>query len=129
MTEGKSFAELIQQDLIPAIERRLIAQGVEPLELKLSFEQKPIPVLGFSQAPPCWQVIGRWPVGWQQYRQFNIYFLEESLKGQMGFSYSDNNSKASTFEPFLTEERKIEPELLAFWVVQRLNAQKWLARN
>ncbi len=127
--EGKSFTAAIEQELLPALQRRLVAAGVEPLELKLTFEKQPVNVVGLSQHPACWQVTGRWPVGWKQYRQFNIYFLESSLEGQLGFSYLENSGPASTLEPFLAEERKVGPELLAFWVVQRLNAQKWLVKN
>lgn len=128
-TLEQSLPELVQQDLVPALRQALVNHGIEPLELQLNLEQQKINVIGFTQEPACWQLIGRWPIGWKQYRQFNIYFLDGSLTGKMAFSYAENSGQASTLEPFLADERKITPNLLVFWLLQRLNGQKWLEKN
>ncbi len=120
--EDKPFAEFIQQHYLPALKTALQKQDLQDLEL--TFEKQKIQVIGFSQEPECWQVIGRW-----YQRQFRIYFLEENIQGQRGFSYATNGSKSSTLESFLIDERKITLDLLVFGAIQRLNAQKWLARN
>lgn len=125
--EEKPFAEFIQQDYIPAIQKALAAQGVKGLELTL--EKQKIWVAGYSQAPECWQVIGRWSAGQNQPRQFNIYFFNEDVQGQRAFSYAESGGKPSTLEPFLIDERKINLDLLIYGIVQRLNGQKWLVRN
>ncbi|MCU0515620.1 MAG: DUF2996 domain-containing protein [Oscillatoria sp. Prado101] len=122
--EDKPFAEFINQDYLPALKNALAKQGVSDVELGLS-KQK-IPVAGLNSAEECWQVIGRWNGG---KRQFSIYFPKGEISGPRAFSCSDSGSKPSTIEPFLIDERKITLDLLVFGVVQRLNAQKWLARN
>lgn len=122
--EDKPFAEFINQDYLPALKDALAKQGLKDLDL--TFAQQKIPVVGFTNEPACWQVIGRWEDG---RRQFNIYFLKEDIQGQRAFSYADNGGKPSTLEPFLIDERKITLDLLILGAVQRLNAQKWLVRN
>jgi Protein of unknown function (DUF2996) len=122
--EDKPFGEFIQQDFLPELKTRLAKQGVRDLDL--SFEKQKIPVIGYANAPECWQVIGSWQDGW---RQFRVYFTEENINGTRAFSYAENDGKPSTIEPFLCDERKITLELLLFGVVQRLNGQKWLVRN
>jgi hypothetical protein len=62
-------------------------------------------------------------------RQFNIYFPAEDIKGPRAFSCFEGSSQPSTLEPFLIDERKIDLDLLVFYVVQRLNGQKWLGPN
>jgi len=125
--EDKPFADFIQQDFIPALQAGLTKQGTPGVELSLA--KQPIQVIGYSQAPECWQVIGRWNAGWKQPREFRIYFFSEDIQGQKGFSYSESTSKASTLESFLIDERKVNLGLLVFGVLQRLNGQKWLVRN
>ncbi|HEY9615664.1 MAG TPA: DUF2996 domain-containing protein [Microcoleaceae cyanobacterium] len=125
--EDKPFADFIQQDFIPALRQGLGDQGIADVELK--FEKRPINVVGMSQAPDCWQVIGHWSSGYKQTREFNLYFFNESISGQKGFSYTEGSGKASTLESFRIDERKVDLGLLVFWTLQRLNAQKWLVRN
>ncbi len=125
--EDKPFADFIQQDFLPALKEGLAKQGIEFVEL--SFEKQKIAVTGFANEPDCWQVIGRWSSGRNQPRQFNLYFLKEDIQAPKAFSYSESVGKASTLEPFLSDERKITLPLLVFGVVQRLIAQKWLVRN
>lgn len=125
--EDKPFPEFIQEHYLPALKKSLAQQGAETVAL--AFEKQKIPVLGLSNAPECWQVIGRWQTDGKQQREFNVYFFNEDIKGQKGFSCSESQSQASTLESFLIDERKIDLGLLVFGTVQRLNAQKWLARN
>lgn len=121
--EDKPFAEFIQQDYLPALKTALTKQGVQDLEL--NFAKQKIQSAGVNQSEESWQILGRWQGG---RRQFYLYFPEEDIQGQRAFSCAEGN-KPSTLEPFLIDERKITLDLLVFGVVQRLNAQKWLARN
>ncbi|WP_293335710.1 DUF2996 domain-containing protein [Microcoleus sp. CAWBG58] len=122
--EDKPFAEFIQQDYLPALQTALTKQGVKDLDVSLT-KQK-LPVAGMSSAGDCWQVIGKFQEG---QRQFNLYFPQEDIQSQRAFSCAENNTKTSTLEPFLIDERKITLDLMVFGVVQRLNAQKWLNLN
>jgi len=125
--EDKPFANFIQEDYIPALKKGLEEQGIAGVDL--TFTNQAIAVKGFSQYPPCAQVIGRWNSGYKQPRQFNIYFFDNDINGKKGFSYSESDSPASTLESFRIDERKSDLGLLVFWTLQRLNAQKWLVRN
>lgn len=124
--EDKPFADFVQQDYLPALKEGLAKQGIPAIDLK--FEKRKISIAGFTQAPECWQVIGRWNSG-RQPRVFTIYFFKEDIQGQKGFSYSESAAAPSTLESFLIDERKVNLGLLVFGVLQRLNAQKWLVRN
>ncbi len=125
--EDKPFTEFMQQDYMPALKTGLAQQGLADVDLR--FEKRGINIAGFSQAPECWQVIGRWNSGYQQAREFTLYFFDDEIGGQKGFSYSDTGGKPSTLESFRIDERKVDLTLLVFWTLQRLNAQKWLVRN
>ena len=122
--EDKPFAEFMQQDYLPALQTALTKQGVKDLEVSLA-KQK-LPVAGMSSAGECWQVIGKFQAG---QRQFNLYFPQENIQSQRAFSCAENDTKTSTLEPFLIDERKVTLDLMVFGVVQRLNAQKWLNLN
>lgn len=125
--EDKPFAEFMQQDYLPALKAGLAKQGIAEPDLR--FEKRPIAIKGLAQAPDCWQVNGRWVDNSKETREFNLYFFDESINGQKGFSCSENGSQPSTLESFRIDERKADLGLLVFWTVQRLNAQKWLVRN
>jgi hypothetical protein len=125
--EDKPFPDFIQQDFMPALKAGLEGQGIEGVEL--SFANKKINVIGFSQSPNCWQVCGVWSSGYKQTREFNLYFFDEAINGKKGFSYAESGGRASTLESFRIDERKSDLGLLVFWTLQRLNAQKWLIRN
>jgi hypothetical protein len=125
--EDKPFVDFIREDYIPALKEALTKQGQPGAEL--SFERQPINVIGFKQAPDCWQIIGRWSSSWKQPREFRVYFFADDIQAQKGFSYSESGGKASTLESFLIDERKVNLGLLVFGALQRLNAQKWLVRN
>lgn len=125
--EDKPFATFIQDDFVPALKAGLAEQGIT--SATVGFEQGVIAVNGFSQYPPCSQVVCRWSDGYKQPRQFNLYFFDDDINGKKGFSYSESDRKASTLESFRIDERKSDLGLLVFWTLQRLNAQKWLVRN
>ncbi|MFM7448669.1 MAG: DUF2996 domain-containing protein [Leptolyngbyaceae cyanobacterium] len=125
--EDKPFLDFIREYYLAALQEALSKQGQPSIEL--SFERQPVNVIGFNQAPDCWQVIGRWSSSWKQPREFRVYFFADDIQGQKGFSYSESGGKASTLESFLIDERKVNLGLLVFGVLQRLNAQKWLVRN
>jgi len=100
--EDKPFAEFIQQDYLPALEKALAAKNISD------------------------NITGEWLNGT---RQFTVYFPEGDIKKQRAFSWSNIGRNPSTIEPFLGDERKITLDLLVFGVIQRLNAQKWLGGN
>jgi Protein of unknown function (DUF2996) len=121
--EEKPFGEFIEQHFQPALAAALQKQGIS--DLKLSFTQDKIPMLGVSSSP-CWQLIGNWLDGM---RQFSIYFLDEDINGKKAFSQGESGAKPSTIESFMIDERKVSLDLLLFYTLQRLNGQKWLMRN
>ena len=125
--EDKPFADFIRQDYLPALQDGLVKQGIPGAEL--TFEKRKVNITGFANAPECWQVIGQWNSGVKQTREFVIYFFDEDIKGQKGFSYSENGGKPSTLESFMIDERKVDLSLMLLYTLQRLNAQKWLVRN
>jgi hypothetical protein len=122
--ENKPFAEFIQQDYLPSLEKSMEEQGIQ--DLKLTFEKQKIPISGYEEQDTCWQVIGHWQ---DDRRQFTIYFSEENIQSPKAFSCADFGSHPSTLEPFLIDERKVTLSLLLLGVYQRLNAEKWLGRN
>jgi len=119
--EDKPFPEFIEQHYEPALKEALSEQGINDLELEFKKDQLPLP-----GADDCSQVIGHWDGG---KRRFKVYFLEDDIKGQKAFSYTASDSPPSTIESFMIDERKVNLELLVMYTVQRLNGQKWLARN
>ena len=124
--EAKPFAEFIQTHYLPSLQENFVKQGLPNVDLKL-LNQK-IAVVGYDSAPECWQIEGKWATSGQT-RQFNIYFYDENIQGSRGFSVTDSGKIASTLESFRIDERKVTLDLLVLGVLQRLNAQRWLARN
>ena len=122
--EDKPFAEFIENHYLPKLKEAMAEQGIEDVEL--TFVQQGVPIKGANANEPCWQVIGKWQNG---DRQFNIYFPDEDIKGQKAFSRSTYGNPPSTLESFMIDERRVNLELLVMYTIQRLNAQKWLARN
>ena len=120
--EDKPFAEFMHQDYLPALKEALEKEGAEDVDLKVVKQRVPMS----GSTGECWQVIGGWGTG---SRQFAVYFPKADIKGTRAFSCSANGTQHSTIEPFLMDERKITLKLLVFGVIQRLSAQKWLARN
>ena len=122
--EDKPFPEFIEQEFIPALKEAFTQQGIEDMEL--NFVKEKLSITGASSNEPCWQVIGNWQHG---QRQFNLYFLDEDIKGQKAFSYATSGSQPSTIESFMIDERRVNLDLLVLYTLQRLNGQKWLVRN
>lgn len=122
--EEKPFTEFIQEHFTPALQEAFADKGVE--DINLTFTKESISLVGAELNDECWQVIGSWNDG---QRQFKLYFPEEDIKGQKAFSYYTNGSKPSTVESFMIDERKVTLDLLVLYVLQRLDAQKWLTRN
>ena len=122
--EDKPFNEFIEQEYLPALKSAFAKEGVEDVEV--NFVKDKIQIPGLSQNDACWQVAGSWKQG---QRRFNIYFPGEDINKQKAFSCAINAAKPSTLESFMIDERKVTLDLIVFYTMQRLNAQKWLARN
>jgi hypothetical protein len=120
--EEKPFTEFIEQDYLPTLTTALTNNGVS--DLYLSLVNQILPIGGSLEK--CWQIVGIWNKG---QRQFNLYFPEGNINGLKAFSYTNNGGKPSAVESFLIDERRMTLDLLVFGLIQRLNAQKWLARN
>lgn len=121
--EDKPFQEFMEQDFNKALTEALVSEGLKDVELTLA--KQPIPIPGVS-SEDVWQVVGNLE---NRQRQFNLYFLEESINGKKAFSYSTYGAKPSTLESFMIDERKVTLDLLVGYILTRLNGQKWLSRN
>ncbi|NEQ34774.1 MAG: DUF2996 domain-containing protein [Leptolyngbya sp. SIO4C5] len=122
--EDKPFQDFIQQDYLPQLKEALAQEGLD--DLTLDFEKRKLEILNQKDVSDCWQVVGRW---YQGQRQFNVAFLKEDIKGPKIFSYADGGGQPSTVEQFMGDERRVNLDLMVLYVIQRLNAQKWLTRN
>ena len=122
--EDKPFTEFIEQHFVPTLKESLTKAGLKDLEL--TFKQDTVSIPGANSDDPCWQVVGTWN---NNQRQFKLYFLDEDIKGQKAFACGVNGKSPSTIESFMIDERKINLDLMVLYVLQRLNAQKWLFRN
>ncbi len=118
--EDKPFNEFIEKHYVPELKKSLEAEGIK--DLALTFAKQNFEPLGQE----CWQVRGRWGDG---QRQFMVAFSEEDIKATKAFSLADAGATPSDVEPFLSDERRINLDLLIYGVVQRLDGQKWLGRN
>jgi hypothetical protein len=118
--EDKPFNQFIEQDYVPALRKSLEGKGVDDLDL--TFKQQNFEPLGQD----CWQVRGCWGKG---QRQFIVAFSETDINATKAFAYADAGAKPSYVEPFLSDERRVNLELMIYGVMQRLNGQKWLGRN
>lgn len=118
--EDKPFQEFIEQHFQPALQKALVDQGLK--DLQLTFKEDKLP-MGNQK---CWQVSGIWQQG---QRQFNIYFLDEDIKGNKAFSCATNGKPASIIESFMIDERRVSLDLMVLYTLQRLNGQKWLTGN
>ncbi|MGF1515728.1 MAG: DUF2996 domain-containing protein [Elainellaceae cyanobacterium] len=120
--EDKPFNEFMTQHFMPNLEQTLENQNLS--DLKLAFEQSPIPVEGYGNED-YWQVAGRWGDG----RQFRLIFQKEDITGPKFYAAADAGSSPTTLESFMIDERRVNLDLMVFYVVQRLNGQKWLSGN
>jgi len=122
--ESKPFNEFIEQDYVPALKTAFAKQGIN--DINVTFVKEKIQITGMSPTDDCWQVKGNWNNG---QRQFSVYFPDQDIKKRKAFSYSANGVKPSTIESFMIDERRVTLDLMVFYTIQRLNAQKWLAWN
>lgn len=122
--EDKPFPEFIEQEYLPALKSAFVKEGIGDVEV--TFVKDKIKIPGLSKGDACWQVAGKWNNG---QRQFNIYFPEEDISKPKAFSLATNGAKPSTLESFMIDERKVTLDLIVFYTMQRLNAEKWLAWN
>ncbi|MEB3309822.1 MAG: DUF2996 domain-containing protein [Snowella sp.] len=122
--EDKPFAEFMEKDFVPTLQKALDQEGLK--EISVSFKKQPLPTYGADPNEQCWQVEGIWQKG---QRQFNLYFWDENINGQKGFSFASGGSKPSTIESFMIDERKVTLDLMVRYLIQRLNGQKWLILN
>ncbi|KAJ7295294.1 hypothetical protein O6H91_04G031500 [Diphasiastrum complanatum] len=107
----KSLASLMSEDIIPALQKELEKQeGISDLSLKFADNQGDFEKNGIRYS-------------------FWAYFPDGTLEGSRGFSLSSHGCPPSTIEPFLIDEKKITANLVVFWVMKRLFAQKLLSQN
>eukprot|EP00270_Netrium_digitus_P002190 TRINITY_DN1242_c0_g1_i2.p1 TRINITY_DN1242_c0_g1~~TRINITY_DN1242_c0_g1_i2.p1 ORF type:complete len:375 (-),score=101.38 TRINITY_DN1242_c0_g1_i2:356-1456(-) len=111
--EVKSMKASMEEDIIPQLSAALSKEeGLSALELSFGDNQ----------------LRGQFVKGGTPHT-FWAYFPDGKLDGAKGFSLAAHGAVPSTVEPFLIDERKVTPELLVFWVVKRLYAQKLLSLN
>ncbi|HEY9648397.1 MAG TPA: DUF2996 domain-containing protein [Chroococcidiopsis sp.] len=122
--EDKPFADFINQDFLPSLQKTLKTLNVDDAEL--TFAKTKLPVQGLSAMDECWQVSGRFRGG---KHSFIIGFLKEDIQGQKFFACADYGSTPSVLESFMIDERKVSLDLLVLYTIQRLNGQKWLLLN
>ncbi|MEO1387605.1 MAG: DUF2996 domain-containing protein [Cyanobacteria bacterium J06634_6] len=125
--EDKPFNEFMEQHYLPSLKEAMANEGID--DLSLEFAKRKLEVMGQSDSETYWQVQGQWQESGEELRQFNIAFLDEDIKGQKIFTLTENDSKPSTIEQFMGDERRITLGLMVLYTVQRLNGQKWLTRN
>lgn len=122
--EEKPFDEFMEQHFTPALEEAFKDEGID--DVQLQFVKQGIPIKGANSDEQCWQVIGNWQDG---DRSFNLYFLDEDIKGQKAFSYATDGNRPSTIESFMIDERRVTLDLMVMYTIQRINGQKWLTGN
>ncbi|KAH7291854.1 hypothetical protein KP509_29G038500 [Ceratopteris richardii] len=104
----KPYPEVITEDVIPQVVSELQKQeGVSDISI------------GFQDN----QMEGSFIKNGILYT-FWAFFPDGTLQGNRGFSISSHGAPPSTVEPFLIDEKKITAELLVFWTLKRLAAQK-----
>jgi len=123
--EDKPFTEFIEQHFIPDLATALGKVGLEGVDL--NFQKRSLGVKGADPSEEYWQVSGRWSRGSDHW--FNIVFTKEDITGPKFFYYTLGDAPSSTVEQFMGDERKITLDLMVLYTLQRLNGQKWLARN
>ncbi|MGK7926645.1 MAG: DUF2996 domain-containing protein [Spirulina sp.] len=122
--EDKPFTEFMEQHFTPKLQEALTQAGLE--DMQIAFAKQPVSLAGFDSQEECWQIEGKWQQGM---RQFNLYYFDEDIKGQKGFSATTHGAKPSTLESFMIDERKITLDLMVLYTLQRINGEKWLGRN
>ncbi|WP_247216967.1 DUF2996 domain-containing protein [Synechococcus sp. C9] len=110
--EAKPLPAFIEEHFFPALRQALANINISDVSL--------------VWVPELNQVRGSWAGG---QHEFIITFTQGDLKGLKTFAYSSYGAPPSTLESFMIDERKITLELLVFYTVQRLTAQKILVLN
>ncbi len=110
--EAKPLPAFIEEHFFPALRQALANIN--------------IPDVNLVWVPELNQVRGSWSEG---KHEFIITFTQGDLKGLKTFAYSSYGAPPSTLESFMIDERKVTLELLVFYTVQRLTAQKILVLN
>jgi hypothetical protein len=125
-----------QESTEPAAEKK--APPIEAKPLPIFIEEHFFPALrqalanlhmtdvNLSWVPQLNQVRGSWGEG---KHEFIITFTQGDLKGLKTFAYSSYGAPPSTLESFMIDERKVTLELLVFYTIQRLVAQKVVVLN
>ncbi|MEN9250179.1 MAG: DUF2996 domain-containing protein [Gloeomargarita sp. GXS_bins_116] len=108
--EAKPLSEFAQEHFFPALKAALAAKGLADVQLQWLPEQN--------------QVRGTW-----DNHEFAITFTQGTLQGLKTFTYSSYGAPPSTVESFMIDERKVTLDLLVFYTLQRLTAQKVLVLN
>ena len=121
--EDKPFQEFMSKHFVPSLKDSLASEGLTDIDL--TFEKKSLPIKGLEQSD-CWQVQGKWQNG---QRQFLVAFQQENIKGPKFYSAADYGSQPTLLESFMIDEKRITLGLMVMYVIQRLNAQKWLTGN
>ena len=121
--EDKPFNEFIETHFLPDVQAALNDNGITDMSLK--FVETNIPVKGV-ESQVCWQIQGSWL---NNKRQFILYFIDANIKGQKAWSFATDGCPHSTLESFMIDEKRVTLALLTSYVLQRLDAQKWLALN
>lgn len=121
--EDKPFAEFIENHFIPELQTALQSNNIKDMSLK--FVQTNVPIKGL-ESQVCSQIQGSWL---NNKRQFILYFIDADIKGQKAWSFATDGSPHSTMESFMIDEKKVTLPLMVSYVIQRLNAQKWLVLN
>ncbi|KAF7845104.1 adenine DNA glycosylase-like [Senna tora] len=104
---AKPLPQMMEEDVIPSLKAILEAQQ-DLSDIELLFQDNKLEGSFLKQGNPY---------------SFWAFFPDGVLTGPKGFSLSSYNSKASTVEPFLIDEKKITAKHVIFWVEKRLAAQ------
>ncbi|MEO1131241.1 MAG: DUF2996 domain-containing protein [Cyanobacteria bacterium J06639_1] len=104
---AKPFVQAINEDVIPATVKLFQARGISDLSLTLTDTT----------------LAGTFDNG---SRAFEIIFSAPELTAPKSITYEVDGIPASTVESFMIDERKVPPELLVFYIMQRMYAQQWL---
>ncbi|APB34429.1 hypothetical protein GlitD10_2100 [Gloeomargarita lithophora Alchichica-D10] len=110
--EAKPLPAFVEEHFLPALTQALANISITNVSL--------------LWVPELNQVRGAWAEG---KHEFIITFAQGDLKGLKTFAYSSYGAPPSTLESFMIDERKITLDLLVFYTIQRLTAQKILVLN
>ncbi|RHN39785.1 hypothetical protein MtrunA17_Chr8g0347631 [Medicago truncatula] len=102
----KPLPQMMEEDVIPSLKAILEAQQ-DLSDIELVFQDNKLEGSFLKKGNPY----SFWA------------FFPTGLTGPKGFSLSSYNSGASTVEPFLVDEKKVNSKLIVFWVEKRLAAQ------